>query len=182
MATTEEARHRRLFEKITQRGPNAFEIFRNILLEHFPDAHEILTHVSYRNRNMDTNDNEPSIRELLNSQFRNGIENQATNHVNNNYNYDIQNYAIASTSRPLAPMIRTLTTQFEEIATVATLRNRPSPRKTHIVEFKEQITPDLNVQVNVATQFHGEGVSKVGVCKLHPTYTKNQLIYIYICK
>lgn len=169
LASTEEARHKRLLKHITQSGPNAFDIFGNILREHFPSAYEILTNVSYRT--VDTNDNEPIIREPLNSQLGNGTTNNATNTVtnnnnnNNNNNYDIHNTEGPSTSRQISSTVRTLTSQYDHRAFIATIRNNPLPGKTHIVEYRKQVTPDLNVQVTPSIRFHGDSASKIGVCK-----------------
>lgn len=178
MEPTEYERHRKLFEKITYRGPRAYETLIKILQEHFPDAHEILTHVSYRHRTIDDNDNEPSIRDLLN---RTGLVNQVTNNaaiINNNHNNssinnnnnDIHYYALPSTSRSAAPRIQEISNQLR-IASIANSRSLPN-RKPHIVEFKEQINPELNVQVQCSTKFHGENTSKVSVCK----FSSNHLI------
>lgn len=168
MELTEEERKRKLFEKIIHRGPRAYELFTKILQRHFPDAYEILTHVSYRNRTIDNNDNEPSIRELLN---RTAITNQATNNVatvNNNHNInnnnnDIHYYAMPSTSRSISPRIQELTNQFLN-ASLANSHPLPN-QKREIVEFKGQINPELNIQVQYSTEFHGENTSKVSVCK-----------------
>lgn len=176
MASTEEARHKKLLEKITHRGPNAFEVFQNILRENFPAAYEILSHVTYRT--IDTNDNESRIPEPSNHQLGNGFANNTTNvltnnicNINNNNNsYGIQNSEGASTSRQISSTVRALSHQFDERAFIATIRNRPLPGKTHIVEYRKEVTPDLNVTVTPSTQFYGENTSKVGACKLKVTF------------
>lgn len=185
MAPTQEERHRQLFEKITHRGPRAFEVLSRILQLHFPDAHEILTHVSYRMR---CDQDEPSIRQLKSELFNNATNTHVNNNVNNNINHsinhnnhhfnnhtnsinnnniidinDIQFNPMPSTSRSLAPRIREITNRL----TQSNLGNiiRISPRKPQIVEFKERINPELHVKVQSSTQFHGETASKVGICK-----------------
>lgn len=185
LETTQEARHRKLFEKITHRGPKAYEMLIKILKQHFPDAYEILTHVSYRMANY--NDDEPSIRELL---IRNGLANQATNsNLNNNHNHnhsqnnsrnnnnnnnynnnnnDIHHFAVPSTSRSISPRIQELSNQ---LINASLGNNRMLPkRKPQIVEFKEQINPELNAHVQFSTKFHGETTSKVGICKFASHY------------
>lgn len=47
MHPDEKARHRKLLEKITHRGPSAYGTFSSILKEHFPDASDLLVHISY---------------------------------------------------------------------------------------------------------------------------------------
>lgn len=185
MAPTQEDRHRRLFEKITRRGPKAYELLINILQQHFPDAYEILTHVSYRNRAI--NDDEPSIRELLN---RNLLTNQAANNVatvNNNHNHNNNNnnntnhnhhnnnnnnnnhyIAVPSTSRSISPRIQETVNR---LLNVSSANNSSLPNRRQIIEFKEDINPELNINVEYSTKFHGESTSKVSVCKLNqPNY------------
>lgn len=171
MASTQEARHRKLFEKITHRGPKAFETLLRILQQHFPDAHEILTHVSYRMRNTINDNDEPSIRELLNRNglaSQNTITNNASNINNNNSNNNNNNdndihYPLPSTSRSISPRIQELSNQLLN----ASISNHTLPhRNLQVVEFKEQISPEMKVEVKLATKFH-DTTSKVGVCKLN---------------
>lgn len=171
MASTEKARHKKLIQKITHGGPNAYEVFGNILREHFPNAHEILTHVSYRT--IDTNDNEPIIRQPFNSQMGNAIAINTTNTVtnnnnnisNNNNNNDIQHTEGPSTSRQMLSTVRSLTSQFDQRAFMATIRNRPLPGKTHVVEYRKSVKSDLNVKITQSNEFHSDQTSKVGICK-----------------
>lgn len=170
-APSQDARHRKLFEKITFRGPKAYDLLLRILREHFPDAYEILTHVSYRTRYaIDDNDNAPSIRELLN---RNGIGNQAAvNNVtsNNNNNNDIHYLAVPSTSRSISPRIQEISNQLMQASI--------SHPRAHVIEFKEPINPEINVQVQFSTQFHEDSTSKVGVCKLSYPYSSSISIFL----
>lgn len=175
MASSQDARHRKLFEKITHRGPKAYEMLLRILQQHSTDAYEILMHVSYRARyTKNENDDEPSIRELLN---RNGLAGQTTiinntSNINNNNNNDIHYAALPSTSRSISPRIQELSNQLLN----ASISNHTLPhRNLQVVEFKEQISPEMRVEMNCSTKFHGDTTSKVGVCKLNHLKT----IYIY---
>lgn len=178
MYSTEEARHRKLIETIASINnvPNAYEIFKRILEDRFPDAHEILTHVSYRNT--DTNDNAPSIRRLLNHQFGNLIGDDqapivsqimANNNNNNNITNNISDGIFhscmrPSTSRSISPIQASLSNQLAS----TTITTRPLPntnRKSEIVEYKNQVRPELNTQMTYSTYFNGENTSKIGVCK-----------------
>lgn len=70
-----------------------------------------------------------------------------------------------STSRQYLSTVRTLSSQFDERAFRATIRSRPLPGKTHIVEYRNPVKPELDVEVAVATEFHGVNTTKIGVCK-----------------
>lgn len=70
-----------------------------------------------------------------------------------------------STSRQFLSTVRTLSSQFDERAFRATIRSRPLPGKTHIVEYRNAVKPELDVQVTPSTDFCGVNTSKIGVCK-----------------
>lgn len=185
MASTEEARHRRLFEKIAAQGtPNAFSIFGRILEEHFPVAYEILTNASHTTN--ESHDNRPSISDALSRQTGNGVTNSVTTNIhlninnnnnngnnnnevndtntNNNNNYDIHNSEGPSTSRQFTSTVRALSNQFDQRDFIATIQSRPLPGKTHIVQYSKPVNPELNIKVTKSTKFYGEDTSKIGVC------------------
>lgn len=86
------------------------------------------------------------------------------NNDNDNNNYDIHRTEGPSTSRPILSTVRTLSSQFDERAFRATIRSRPLPGKTHIVEYRNPVKPELNVDVTAAAEFHGVNTTKIGVC------------------
>lgn len=86
------------------------------------------------------------------------------NNDNDNNNYDIHRTEGPSTSRQHLSTVRTLSNQFDERAFRATIRSRPLPGKTHIVEYRNPVKPELDVHVTAATEFHGVNTTKIGVC------------------
>lgn len=86
------------------------------------------------------------------------------NNDNDNNNYDIHRTEGPSTSRQILSTVRTLSSQFDERAFRATIRSRPLPGKTHIVEYRNPVKPELDVHVTAATEFYGVNTTKIGVC------------------
>lgn len=160
-----------MLEKITRRGPKAYAIFEAILREKYPDAFDILNHVSYLN---DEHFNDISIRRANsrpgpanqsppNQNILNHLidQNQQQNEMNGNHienrpnvNDDLEN-AIAI--QPSTSVARDTYNRANELT---------------LTEFTDPVQPRLQFHVRKSTHAHGlEPGNKIPV---YPMNSKNR--------
>lgn len=135
------ARHKRLLEKITHRGPGAYNVFLSILREKYPNAFTLLNHddenfISIRRTNSRPNDNAnlspPKI-----------IPSNGALGVNGN--------AIPSVSTSNGHMFEKANISF-----VASTLNNNTKKEKVLEEYLKAVDPKLELTVTYSKKFYGQ--------------------------
>lgn len=134
-------RHKGLIEKITHRGPTAYRKFQNILNEFFPEAVEILTHVSYRSNSHNENHNNDHI--ITTPQIE--IRNNNFNSIENTLNHTLLNEMEPRSHPSNAPQVTSSIKPFRGIK---------------LIEFEDEVKPRIAINVIHSKEFHC-GKSKI---------------------